>query len=74
MKLFFFEQVSDEEFVGPIVIAAAAEDEAWTLLAKRERKDIPALQNDHWVIAQDLAAMPDRPTIIYPSHYRRAIL
>jgi hypothetical protein len=27
-----------------------------------------------WQIAQDLAAMPSRAGIVYPSHYRRAIL
>ncbi len=74
MKLFFFEKVADDDFVGPVIIAAPTEDEAWGLLAMRERKDAAALRDDHWNIAQDLAAMPDRPAVVYPSHYRRAIL
>jgi len=74
MKLFFFEQVTDEEFVGPVIIAAPTEEEAWALLARRERKGVAALKDDHWNVAQDLAAIPERPTVVYPSHYRRAIL
>ena len=74
MKLFFFEKIADDEFVGPVIIAAASEEEAWALLARRERRDVAALRDDHWNIAQDLAAMPDRPAVVYPSHYRRAIL
>jgi len=74
MKLFFFEQVTDEEFVGPVIIAAPTEEEAWALLAEREGKAIAALREDHWAIAQDLAAIPHRSTVVYPSHYRRAIL
>ncbi len=74
MKLFFFERITDDDFVGPVIVAAATEDEAWGLLAMRERKDVAALRDDHWNIAQDLAAMPDRPAVVYPSHYRRAIL
>jgi hypothetical protein len=27
-----------------------------------------------WDIAQDLAALPARASIVYPRHYRRAIL
>ncbi len=74
MTLFFFERITDDDFVGPIVIAAPTEDEAWALLAKRERKNVAALKDDHWNIAQDLGAIPDRPTVVYPSHYREAIL
>ncbi len=74
MTLFFFERIADDDFVGPVIIAAATEEEAWAFLAVRERKDVAALRNDNWNIAQDLPAMPDRPTIVYPSHYRRAIL
>ena len=74
MMLFFFERIADDDFVGPIVIAAPAEEEAWAVLARRERKGVASLKDDHWNIAQDLAAIPDRPTIVYPSHYRRAIL
>ena len=74
MTLFFFERITDGDFVGPIVIAAPTEQDAWALLAKRERKNIAALKDDHWNIAQDLASIPDRPTIVYPSHYREGIL
>lgn len=74
MALYFFERITGDDFVGPIVIAAPSEDEAWALLADREGRNIAALKDDHWSIGQDLAAIPDRPTIVYPSHYRRAIL
>jgi hypothetical protein len=74
MTLFFFERITDEDFVGPIVIAAPTEDEAWALLARRERKNVAALKDDQWHIAQDLADIPDRPTIVYPGHYREAIM
>ena len=47
---------------------------AWALLAERERSDVEALKTLGWQIAQDLAALPTRPVIVYPSHYRRAIL
>jgi len=74
MTLFFFEKIAGDAFVGPVIIAAPTEPEAWALLAGRERKAVAALREDHRHTAQDLAAMPDRPAIIYPSDYRRAIL
>lgn len=74
MTLFFFERITDDDFVGPVIIAAPTEEEAWALLARRERKGVAALKDDHWNVAQDLAAIPERPTVVYPSHYRRAIL
>jgi hypothetical protein len=74
MTLFFFEKIADDEFIGPVIIAAGSEDEAWRLLAQREGKAAAALRDDHWTVAQDLAAIPDRPAIVYPSHYRRAVL
>ena len=74
MTLFFFERITDDDFVGPVIIAAATEDEAWALLATRERKDVAVLWDDHWNIAQELVAIPERPAVVYPSHYRRAIL
>ena len=74
MTLFFFERITDDDFVGPVIIAAATEEEAWDLLARRERKAVAALRDDHWNVSQDLSAIPDRPAIIYPSYYRRAIL
>jgi hypothetical protein len=74
MMLFFFERIADGEFFGPVIIAAGTEEEAWGLLAVRESKGVTALREDHWHVAQDLTAIPDRPAIIYPSHYRRAIL
>jgi hypothetical protein len=57
-------------------VIAASPDEAtvWSLLAGRERSEVEALKTLGWQIAQDLAAVPSRPTIVYPSHYRRAIL
>ena len=74
MTLFFFERVTEDDFIGPVIIAAPSEDEAWAMLARRERKSVAALQEDHWNIAQDLAAMPSHATIVYPSHYRQGIL
>ena len=74
MTLYFFERITDDDFIGPVIVAAPSEDEAWRLLAARERSDRPALEAMGWQIAQDLAALPARPTIVYPSHYRNAVL
>lgn len=60
--------------MGPIVAAAPSEAEAWALLARREGAPAEALRDLGWEIAQDLAAMPARPGIVYPGAYRRAIL
>jgi hypothetical protein len=74
MTLYFFERITDDDFVGPVIAAAPDEDEAWRLLAQRERQQVAALKDLGWQIAQDLAALPARAAIVYPSHYRRAIL
>ena len=74
MTLYFFERISDDDFIGPVIVAAPDETTAWTLLAGREQSDVEALKTLGWQIAQDLAAVPARPAIVYPSHYRRAIL
>ena len=74
MTLYFFERITDDDFVGPIIAAAPDEVAAWVLLAQRERQEVAALKDLGWQIAQDLAALPARAAIIYPSHYRRAIL
>ena len=74
MILYFFERITDDDFIGPVIAAAADEDEAWHLLAQREKQEVDALKDLGWQIAQDLAALPARPAIVYPSHYRRAIL
>ena len=74
MTLYFFERISDDDFIGPVIVAAPDEAAAWTLLAAREHSEVEALKTLGWQIAQDLAAMPLRAGIVYPSHYRRAIL
>jgi hypothetical protein len=74
MTLYFFERVTDDDFIGPVIAAATDENEAWRLLASREKQEVETLQNLGWQIAQDLAALPARAAIVYPSHYRRAIL
>jgi hypothetical protein len=74
VTLYFFERITEDDFVGPVVVAAAGEDEAWRLLAARERTDRGALEGLGWQIAQDLAAIPERPGVVYPSHYRRAVV
>jgi len=74
VTLYFFERISDDDFIGPVIAAAADEDEAWRLLAQREQQAVDALKDLGWQIAQDLAALPARAAIVYPSHYRRAIL
>jgi len=74
VTLYFFERITDDDFIGPVIVAAPAEDEAWRLLAGRERSERSALEALGWQIAQDLNAMPTRAAIIYPSHYRNAIL
>jgi hypothetical protein len=74
VTLYFFERITDEEFVGPVVVAAPTEDEAWRVLEGRESQPRDALRGMGWDIAQDLATLPARATIVYPRHYRRAIL
>jgi len=74
VTLYFFERISEDDFIGPVIVAAPDEPTAWSLLAGRERSDVEALKALGWQIAQDLGALPSRPTIVYPSHYRRAIL
>jgi len=74
MTLYFFERISETDFIGPVIVAAPSEDEAWRLLAGRERSERDALEALGWQIAQDLAALPARAAIVYPSHYRTAIL
>jgi hypothetical protein len=74
VTLYFFERISDDDFIGPVIVAAADEAAAWTVLATRERSEVDALKTLGWQIAQDLASMPSRAGIVYPSHYRRAIL
>jgi hypothetical protein len=74
VTLYFFERITEDDFIGPVIVAAPSEGEAWRLLAARERSERPALEALGWQIAQDLAAMPARATIVYPSHYRNAIL
>jgi hypothetical protein len=74
VTLYFFERITDQEFVGPIVVAAPTEDEAWALLEARERQPRDVLRELGWDIAQDLAALPARAAIVYPRHYRQAIL
>jgi hypothetical protein len=72
--LYFFERITDDDFIGPVIVAAPSEDDAWTVLAKREGTERASLEAVGWHIAQDLAALPSRAAIVYPSHYRRAIL
>jgi hypothetical protein len=74
VTLYFFERITDDDFIGPVIVAAPDEATAWTVLAQRERSDVEALKTLGWQIAQDLAALPARAGIVYPSHYRRAIL
>jgi hypothetical protein len=74
MILYFFERVADDDFIGPIVVAADKEDEAWALLARREGAPVATLKDLGWQIAQELGALPRRSGVVYPSHYRRAII
>lgn len=74
MTLYFFERITEDDFVGPVIVAAPSEEGAWALLAQREKQEAVALKALGWQIAQDLPALPSRATIVYPSHYRRAIL
>jgi hypothetical protein len=74
VTLYFFERLTDDDFIGPVIAAATSEDEAWRLLAAREQSDRHGLEALGWHIAQDLAVLPARAAIVYPSHYRRAIV
>jgi len=72
--LYFFERISEDDFIGPVIVAAGDEREAWRLLARREGQPVESLESLGWQIAQDLTSWPSRSGIVYPSHYRRAIL
>jgi hypothetical protein len=74
VTLYFFEQITETDFVGPVVIAAETEDEAWGELSRREGRTVGELKDAAWIIAQELARFPAGVTVVYPSHYRRAIL
>ena len=43
MTLYFFERITDDDFIGPVIVAAPDEVTAWTLLASRERSDVESL-------------------------------
>jgi hypothetical protein len=74
VTLYFFERITDDDFIGPVIVAAPSDEEAWRLLAARERSERAALEALGWQIAQDLPAIPARAAIVYPSHYRNALL
>jgi hypothetical protein len=74
VTLYFFERISEDDFIGPVIVAADDESEAWLVLARREADTVESLKALGWQIAQDLSALPSRSGIVYPSHYRRAIL
>lgn len=74
MTLYFFQRIAEDDFVGPVIMAATGEEEAWGLLGRREHKDLTGPRDDHWRIAQDLPAIPDRPGIVCPSHSPQAVL
>ena len=74
MTLYFFERITEDDFIGPVIVAAPSENEAWALLAARERSERATLEMLGWQVAQDLAAIPTRASVVYPSHYRNAIL
>ena len=74
MILYFFERISEDDFIGPVIVAAGDEREAWLVLAGREGDAVESLKSLGWQIAQDLSFWPSRSGIVYPSHYRRAIL
>ena len=37
MTLYFFERITESDFIGPVIVAAPDEAGAWRLLAARER-------------------------------------
>jgi hypothetical protein len=74
VTLYFFERITADDFVGPVIVAAADEAAAWTLLAQREGRSEAGLRDDEWQVAQELTAIPGRPGIVYPSHYRKAVV
>ena len=74
MTLYFFERLTEDDFIGPVIVAAATEAEAWDVLARREGDGVDALKALGWQIAQELGSLPSRAAVVYPSHYRRAIL
>ena len=74
MILYFFERISEDDFIGPVIVAAGDEHEAWLVLARRERDAVESLKSLGWQIVQELTSWPSRSGLVYPSHYRSAIL
>jgi len=74
VTLYFFELITESDFIGPVVIAAEDEDQAWRELARRETGTVDAVRAAGWHVAQELAEIPARRGVVYPSHYRRAIV
>jgi hypothetical protein len=73
VTLYFFELITETEFVGPIVVAAGTEDDAWNELARRESAAVSQVRERGWQIAQELERLPARPGVVYPGYYRQAI-
>lgn len=73
MTLYFFELITDTDFVGPIVIVAETEKDAWGELARREGSSEEPLRERGWQVAQELAQIPGRRGVVYPGYYRQAI-
>ena len=65
MKLYFFERITSDDFIGPIVIAAADENEAWMVLARREGQSVEWLRGADWQVAQELSALPVRAAVVW---------
>ena len=65
MTLYFFERITADDFVGPVIVAADDEPGAWGVLARREGKSEAALRDEDWQIAQELAGLPARPGVVY---------
>ena len=74
MPLYFFERITATDFVGPVIIAASDEPEAWRTLARREGGSERALRDDDWMIALELAAIPPTAAVVYPAPYRNAVV
>jgi hypothetical protein len=74
VPLYFFERITANDFVGPVIIAASDEAEAWATLARREGCAEAALRDDDWMIAQELASIPPLPAVVYPAHYRTVVV
>ena len=67
MTLYFFERITADDFVGPVIVAGAEVAAAVTVRARREGHSETPLPDHDWMVAQEGAAIPTRAGGVYPA-------